>query len=400
MKNPFLLFTLILVISACTHHEKSDVQASPTPVVSEALLTPGKNFEQVKPNDVQFRLYQLLSSSPKNTNFSPISMEMAFGMVHLASHGATRDLIQKIFGFSENMDYSFLPEQSLVGKKENSELYFANSVWAKNTKQISALFLENLTKYFNTEVSPLHLRNINEWVDSSTHHKIQELIKNLDPSTSAIFINALYFKSDWVSKFKKPQTQPEVFVSSANHSVRVQMMNQTNQFKYYEDEEAKWLILPYQNSPFAMLLAIPKKKFNLRAIEDKLSHSYLHSVVSKMTEEKVELKLPKFKFNTEHSLKTIFIEAGYSELFKHGDFSNFSTTKDISISDIIQATAISVDEMGTEAAAATAVSTLEASAMSMGIAKEFFATEPFIFILKNMQSDQTYFMGKVYNPNE
>ena len=71
----------------------------------------------------------------------------------------------------------------------------------------------------------------------------------------------------------------------------------------------------------------------------------------------VDLQMPKFRFESEFGLSDILAELGMQAAFdtQAADFSGIDGTKDLSISDVIHKAFVSVDEEGTEAAAATAV---------------------------------------------
>jgi serpin B len=93
------------------------------------------------------------------------------------------------------------------------------------------------------------------------------------------------------------------------------------------------------------------------------------------------------------------VDAGYEDLFTRGDYSRLSKQKSFRISDILQATAIEVDETGTEAAAATAA-VMKATSLEITRPKFFKADQPFIFVLQNKRTNEVYFLGRVYNPKD
>ena len=52
-------------------------------------------------------------------------------------------------------------------------------------------------------------KTINAWVEKQTHDKIKDLLKPgvLDADTRLVLTNAIYFKGDWASQFKKDATK-------------------------------------------------------------------------------------------------------------------------------------------------------------------------------------------------
>ena len=391
-----LLFGTLFFQSSCTKSKNQNL-ATPTPPVSAILLQPGRTLEQVKANDVPYRLYQLLSATTQNINFSPLSLDMTFALVYEGSDGKTRQMLQQIFNFPvEGGNYAFAKELSAI-KSPSVELYFGNSVWSKHPKLVLEGYKKTIADRLNASVKPLELNKMNEWVSDTTKGKIKTFLKSLPNRIEAVFINTLYLRAPWATPFNPASTHSALFQPSQYASVRAQMMGAKESFPYYEDDQAKWIELPYRDSTLVMDLALPQKRFNLRSVEDKLSTEYLNQVYSKFAVEKIDLQLPKFKFNTSLSLMQVFIDAGYVDLFKDGNFSRFENTNQLSVSDIIQATAIAVDETGTTAAAATAV-TVHRALIAFNV-KKFTADQPFLYLIRNTKSGEIYFMGRVFDPH-
>ena len=419
MKTSFLLRRLLgatLVLASlsscgsCSKKEEETAAPTATPPVPEVLLTKGKSFEGSKSADMPFKLYQFLSASPENVNYSPLSAEMAFSMAHLGASGATKTTLEKLFGFKSEGAYPFAGEITLANelKKQKSEdapiLMIANSVWTKNPKAVLPAYKKDVEAELEASINPLDAKKINAWVDEHTEHKIQNIIDKLDPNTWTVLVNALYFKAKWSHEFKPANTSPELFQSSTHQTLKVPMMNQTAHFKYFENKYSQWVELPYLKSELSMLLALPTKRYDLRSIEDKLSADLIQEITQKLSSTNVEIKLPKFKFFKKMDLTQTLKGAGYAEIFKGTDYTRFMSKSDIEklrIDQVLQATSIEVDEKGTEAAAATAIM-MEGSGMMLEVnpPKPFYADQPFLFFIRNTKTGEIYFLGRVYNPKE
>jgi len=80
------------------------------------------------------------------------------------------------------------------------------------------------------------------------------------------------------------------------------------------------------------------------------------------------------------------------------DFSGMTEEDILYITDVLHKAAISVDETGTEAAAATAViiglKSMPGEPISMTIDR------PFLFFIRHIPSESILFMGRVLNPNQ
>jgi len=88
--------------------------------------------------------------------------------------------------------------------------------------------------------------------------------------------------------------------------------------------------------------------------------------------------------------------AAFSE--SQADFSGMDGAKDLYISDVVHKAFVSVDEAGTEAAAATGV-VMTATAMPMEV-KQMTIDHPFIFLIRDNPTGTVLFIGRVMNPAE
>ena len=77
------------------------------------------------------------------------------------------------------------------------------------------------------------------------------------------------------------------------------------------------------------------------------------------------------------------------------DFSGIFGTRNIFISDVIHKAFISVDEKGTEAAAATAV----IFERNSNPTPTFIANRPFLFVIRDRLTGVIIFMGRILDPN-
>jgi serine protease inhibitor len=393
-----LLVTFTLV--ACKGPQK-DSTPTPTPA-PPSVKTAGKLMETTKPNETEFQLYRMLAASPNNINFSPLSLKIAFSLIYPGTAGDTQKLYEKIFGFSTANLNPFAAEYALATKTENlksdtNQLIIANSAWLKNPKSVKSEFANSLQTQ-NAEIDKLNLEAINAWVAKATRNKIPKLLNSLDPSTRAVFINAIYFKQKWLAPFDAKSTTTDIFQTSLQASSRVPTMHTQKEVNYFEDKTSKWVGLNYADSPFQMLFALPMERFQLKAVEDSLSAEEISTLLDQMKPVQVQLSIPKFKFNEMASLKEILTNAGYGELFSDGNYSGISGQSSV-LSDVIQAASIEVNETGTEASAATGTVMLRNLRMKEPIfQKSFIADQPFLFVLLNKETKEIYWLGRVYQP--
>ena len=109
----------------------------------------------------------------------------------------------------------------------------------------------------------------------------------------------------------------------------------------------------------------------------------------------LSLTMPKFNFDSSFSLKDALTALGMPIAFSdQADFSGMTGNQDLTIADVVHKAYVAVDEQGTEAAAATGV-VMSATAMMQN---SLTINQPFIFVIRDIQTGSILFVGRVLNP--
>ena len=153
--------------------------------------------------------------------------------------------------------------------------------------------------------------------------------------------------------------------------------------------------LPYYVDKVYMLVLLPMDMDGLDTLEKEMTVENLTLWRNSLEEKMTGLYLPKFTTTTEYDLKEILFQMGVRVAFDSNtaDFSGISD-KQIFIAKAIHKAFVNVDEKGTEAAAATAVT----AEFSSGPSHIFRADHPFVFIIHDDTNGNILFIGRVVNP--
>ncbi len=147
-----------------------------------------------------------------------------------------------------------------------------------------------------------------------------------------------------------------------------------------------------------MTILLPDEGTTLEALEGSLDSEMLDRIIDDIETDYVTLTMPLFEFESEFSLGDTLAEMGMPDAFGGGaDFSGMTGSKDLWISRIVHKAFVSVDEEGTEAAAATVVAMVES-----GPGKEPIAVtvdRPFMFLIRDTGTGTVLFLGRVSNPD-
>jgi len=356
-------------------------------------------------NQFAFKLYSTYKSKDGNIFFSPYSISSALAMTYEGAKGKTADEMQSIFNFSKDDSLrrgSFLEIKNIINQKDKKyKLSTANALWAQSGYEFLNDYFKLINQYYGGKVTNLDFINkteesrmtINHWVEGQTNDKI----KNLIPYTRLVLTNAIYFKGKWAKEFDKNLTTEKDFRVSLNNTVKAQMMSENDDFNYTETESLQVLELPYQDNELSMIILLPKKD-DLSVVEGALTLEKLSGYKNALEIQKVDVSIPRFKFETKYFMKEDLIKMGMLTAFSgDADFSGMTGKHDLFIGQVIHQAFVDVNEEGTEAAAATAVIMEAGSAMPQQ-PKVFNADHPFLFLIQEKKTGNILFMGRVSNP--
>jgi len=360
-------------------------------------------------NNFAFKIYK--ATRPDSTNFfiSPFSLHLALAITNEGAKTTTRQEIDKLLSIvdmdNRAIEYKDLIKKTIWSDNESGEnaLYLANSLWINNGFQIDKNYKQTIEDKYYSKVFDFDKNNIlsanqklNSWVSNETHDKIKE-ISGLTPEIKLSILNAIYFMGEWEVPFKKNKTILKNFHSITRDENKVDFMNEQSIYKYYEDGDIQSLILPYKRNQFSMIVLLPQERYGISKIEEKISLDYLNKVLKSSFLKEVIISLPKFKIETEISLKKDIIKMGYGEMFSDkADFTNISTNL-LRIDKFTHKTFIEIDERKTEAFAVSKVDMV----MITGLAKPtppapkiFNADHPFVFAIVDNRTKAIIFIGR------
>ena len=355
----------------------------------------------------QLSLFNKLNSKYKENNLiiSPLSIYQAISLVSNGANGETQKELLKLLDEKEMEEINLINKQILNKIKDFTSLEIANAIMSKLVP------LNDFTKIvkdnYNSEILPLrNVNQVNKWCEKKTHGKIKKIINYLNPNTFMIILNAIYFKGEWQKTFEKELTTKQIFYNLNKNEKKINMMENTGHYNYFEDSNLQSIELPFKKESFSALIILPNKNLNINEFIEILDkdNDYLNTIINNMKYNKVNLKLPKFELEYSKSLKEILIDMNVKLPFENiADFSKIRTQNDIHIDDIIHKTYLKVNEQGTEAAAITAIIMVE-NAFIPREEKIFKmnVNRPFIFILRNNEFPKNYdivFISKIEEIN-
>jgi serpin B len=369
-------------------------------------------------SDFATRLYEKLAGTQasKNMFFSPFSIRVALAMCAVGAKGETRQEMIDLIGAPESVDEqneqfaALLKSVNGEGSERPFQLVTANALWGQQGFHFKSAFQEAIADFYDGAFHVVNflsqpdetVKRINRWVSDKTHEKIKELIHRevISGNTRLILTNAIYFKGRWETPFEEGDTRDETW-HGPKGIAKVPMMHQDSGYLYYEGDGFQAVDLPYLGEQMAMLVVLPRKIDGLASLESLWANESVYRQVTTRLhqEETVIVSLPRFKMETEFKLKPVLCDLGADLAFSsQADFRGISE-EGLMISDVIHKAFVEVNEEGTEAAAATAVEmALCCEFMPEQEPKVFKADHPFLFFIRDRNTNITLFSGRVLDP--
>ncbi|MGE5073931.1 MAG: serpin family protein [Anaerolineae bacterium] len=415
------LAVLSLLLSACGSRPSADVARSTLDRVRDPAVPQADVAALVKGNNgFALQLYRSLHSEDGNLAFSPYSISVALAMPYAGARGDTAAQMARTLHYTlpqdklhpafNRLDQDLAKQAEPSSKDEHPlQLKIANAVWAEKTFTFLQDYLDLIARNYGAGVQLSDFVNnheavrqqINKWVSQQTNDKIKDLIPQgaLDAMTRMVLVNAIYFKADWLQPFDPNDTSDAPFHLLDGSQVQTKMMSNQLSAPYAAGEGYQAVELAYSGETAAMDIIVPDDG-RFADFEAGLDAEKLDSVLGSLQPGTLELSMPKFTFRSSLELGDRLAAMGMADAFNAdaADFSGMTGKRDLYISKVLHQAFIAVDEKGTEAAAATAVIMRTTSAL-VGPQK-LVIDRPFIFVIRDLESGQILFMGRVLDPTK
>jgi serpin B len=392
--------------------------------VARAGVTPANTADgSTVVRSVAGRLLGPIDTQHENENvaYSPVSIAIALGMLRAGVQGDSATQLDDLFG----IDVAKLPGAmnatdhalaALSGKpikadKRTIELSVANAVWAQKDITWRAPFLATLSTDYGSGVRTLDFdhdpeaarKTINGWVGDETHKKIPELIPKgvITRDTRLTLTNALYLKAPWATEFTSAGDGS--FTTATGSSVTSKRMRQDEMMTYASGEGWQSVQIPYLGGKLAMTLVVPDKG-KLDAVGRQLADpATMKTMLAPTAARSVTLTMPLFDLDAKTPLNDVLKSVGVTAPFAPApsDFapmSNDPKIRSLAVTDVRHQATVTVDEQGTEAAAATSVTVTDTAAQMPVDPVTLNVDRPFYFAITTTADTLPLFVGRVTDP--
>jgi serine protease inhibitor len=383
-------------------------------------------------------LYRVAATTTANWTISPMSIDVAFGMLRAGARGGTAKQIDHVFGYpattvpsgsphavlnaltarltsdrpvptspaspSSPSSPSSSPSSSGPGPTQPPApiVAIANALFVDRSyeSQVQKAFLRVLAGQYGaspdlvTFSDPSAVATINAWVTAQTRGRITKLFDHLDPSTRLVLANAVYLKAAWALPFSPDRTMTGAFTTGAGHRVQAHLMRQMSGLGYAAGDGWQRVSLPYSGGDLVMRIVVPTRPARDIAA---LGHALALATYAGKPDpvRPVDLTVPRWSTATMLPLVPPLVKLGLPAAFgQHADLSGIAPG--LFVSDAIHRANITVDEKGTEAAAVTGIA-IAVSGIAGSVAT-VRADRPFAWAIVHAPTGTPMFTGHVVDP--
>ena len=362
-----------------------------------------------------YRKAASVQPADENVVLSPWGVANLFGLLQTGARGDTAKgmaFALQLGGVEppapDQVAATFREARTNLERAANDDvaLELSDSLWIKPGFALSESFRSRARDAFDADVRLTWMgakgrKEINAFVAGKTHDRIKDLIQPPvldDPLTRLVAVDTVYLKAKWGIPFEKDATRDRTFHAPGG-DVAVPFLHDTRTAEILDAPECAALRLPYRFGSAEMLVVLPSPSNTLAEVEAKLSGPWLDRLAANRWRGEAAIALPKFDFGSEHDLKPILEPMGMGAAFdmERADFGGIAPQ--LYIGTAIQKANVTVDEEGTEAAAATYAAMVEGCiGPDEDPPRPFVADKPFLFLIRETRTGLVLFLGRVCKP--
>lgn len=352
-------------------------------------------------------------NSTKNIVFSPYSAFVCVIMSNSLFKDETRaEILKALQIHNQNLQVDAILQElrSLIQSEKCHNVLSSNRIWANETLNFDPSTFSPNEKILGIPIEKVGFpqpacNRINNAFDTATFGMISKVLdpSDLSPDSAIVLTNAIYFKCRWEKPFDiTPDSQdPQSLNFTLLNGTKVHttmLSSNKRHLPYTENDDFQIVSIPYERGKFDFTIILPKDNTN-KGYEKltQLTYERLNELLTSLNDTEIDLKLPKFTFNSKFSLVESFKSLGMKKAFTT-DADCVDPNVSYFVSDVIQKAKIVLDENGTKAAAATAAIMACGCCLNPPPVPKVFADHPFMFLLRNSKTKTVFFEGFVTNP--
>ncbi|CAK6431765.1 unnamed protein product [Pipistrellus nathusii] len=333
--------------------------------------------------DFAFNLYrQLASEAPgENVLFSPASVSLALATLFLEAPAASRAPLLEGLGFN----------LSLVPEAEIQEGF--RDLLLRLPVRSPPLLLTVGQRRFRGLGPAAAQTDIREHVEKQTQGRLGAWGQELSDATTEVLVSHLLLRAGWARPFDPRATGLKEFFVDEHRAVPVPMMRQKARHRLLHDGELQCTVLQMEHAANASTFFVFPRPGALAQLEDALLPETLIKWDRQLRARELDFHFPKFSIASTARLELLLPGAAVG--------GGLPGQPGLNVSTVAHKAAMTLDEGGTEAAAATSVQLTPGPRPDLDPSPAPHTEEfnrPFLLMTFHTGTGSLLLLGKVVNP--
>jgi serine protease inhibitor len=408
-----MLLALVVVMTSPCGAEEIATEAKSTPPAAKASA-----HSSIDPSALlgaQLRLGRELvdklasGKSPQaNVVVSPASLAMVLAFLDMGASDQMRLAIHRALGFGDAKQTAkrdidgtrLIATEMLRRDRAEGPLVLADIIVFDPASQPHQAAIRQLqaagAKVSIEDLSkPETIARLNDQVKDLTRGLIPTVLDDAPEDAGLVAINALYFKDRWKAPFDPAETHDKKFYMPGGAPMDVPMMLSEGHFAFRQNSNFVAVELSYATDDYKLVIATSKEApLDVRGFAEVTG--WLSGQEFQMQEG--EVAMPRFSASGSEDLLPAVDALGLGTARKAHDALKGFTATSQTISRVVQKTELRINEEGTEAAAATAVTTTRSAMASPAQYVKMIVDKPFMFALRDGRTGLVLLQGYVAKP--
>ena len=400
--GPLLAFSLVAV--ACGDSDGGAAPDPIPPVVDRVAADPRAPADEwvAGVNAAGWGFHRSLDG---NAVSSPVSIGVAFSLARAGASPDTGGALDAIFGFPADDPHGAANavDLGLAGSSvEPTTLEVANRLFPDDDFTPLEAFLATAARHYGATIQPVDTADgaaaaetINDWVADTTRGLIPTIVTDgAVRDKELVLVNTVYLKADWLDQFIPELTSDGPFTTGEGSTVTVPFMRDPEPLerRFVRLDGADAVELPYEGGDLAMWLIVPHADDGLPAVERSLDAVALTGLGARAETGTVDLAMP--KWDQELPPTDLFTWLCPLGLCPGAAFEGIAPGIFISVA--LHGAKVTVDEKGTEAAAATTIGF--DTALPPPADLTVVADHPFLWTIVHRDTGALLFLGRLVDP--
>ena len=338
----------------------------------------------------------------ENVFISPLSIELAFGLLHVGARGETRAQVEQFLP---------LPADPLGFEVDGDDVTVAvsNALFLDDDFRFRPEYLRETKRVYEAQAIAVDFAQkqrsadtINAWAKEATRGMIPQVISPpaITNDMIALLANALYFEALWQTKLDRSSNHPFLFGDGSRKPFK--FVGESFETPYAKLGDWAAVRLPYRGGRFVMDIVMPDEQQVMTQAPSLEFIAQTKTALDAADARLVKVEVPQFEIDFGQSLKQPLIDLGLTLPFgASADLTGIAEPgqRPIMVSDVQHITKLQVYDEGTKAAAITTIGIVVTGArIEPEGAIPFRADRPFIVVIRDLERDAVLFIGRISDP--